>query len=277
LKFHLYFVAFCVIKSTGILFLSAFNTHAHQLTLPIYTEEFPPYNYSRDGHITGLNIEILRQACQLADVACEFTMLPWQRAMRMVHQNQPSGLVSTAKSAAREEQFKWVGPLLSGKSCLYRLTKNVFIKVEKQQDLLNYKVGISSDSLYLPLFKTIGFDVGQNLLVFPEKMGRVKPFAYERVDLIVGSSGSVYKQIAAAGLRLDDITPVFLLPHDTVAQGNYLALHPNTSDDLVLLLQNSVNEVMSADTTSAKADDTRQSTATNENLNQSALLKACGT
>ena len=63
----------------------------------------------------------MKAACEEAQIECDFKMLPWNRSMRMALEGPNSGLVSTARTTERENLFQWVGPLISGQNCIYKL------------------------------------------------------------------------------------------------------------------------------------------------------------
>lgn len=233
--------------TTAILTLFTLVTHSAQNTdaLQIFTENFPPYNYSENNTVTGINAQFVKEVCEDANLDCQFTVLPWKRAMRMASQTLPSGLISAARTQEREDLFKWVGPLSSGKNCVYRLTKRDDIMINTKADLPHYTLGTANDSAYLGLLDALGFVQGKNLFLFPGVYGLVKPFAAKRIDLIIGSSTTLSKQLAKGNLQISDVTPVLVL-QDATNLANYMALHPQTDTQLVERLQTSLQALKSA-------------------------------
>ncbi len=80
--------------------------------ITIYTEEFPPYNYTgEDGTIQGSAHDVVGQVMAASGVSYEIRLLPWARAYREA-MNDPRGLIfSLARSKVREDQFDWLALL----------------------------------------------------------------------------------------------------------------------------------------------------------------------
>lgn len=227
-----------------VVFLSGFSQVNNQSAiLPIYTEHFPPYNYYENDTLTGINIELVEALCIDAQIDCRFTLLPWKRAMREMHKEAPSGIMSTARTPKREQQFHWVGPLSSSMNCVYRLANRNDIVVKQHTDLANYTVAISNDSVFLFEFYDIGLTSEKNLFIYLGKFMSLKPFAYGRVDLILGSRNTINEQLAHMNLSANDIAPVLVL-NDFFHVGNYLALHKDTPASMVASLQKSAKTLL---------------------------------
>jgi polar amino acid transport system substrate-binding protein len=212
--------------------------------LTIYTEHFPPYNFASDDKLTGINLELVRTMCELNDISCEFNLYPWNRAFRMAEETPSSGLVSAAKTQERETLFKWVGPLVSGQHCIYKLSSRTDITVDDMSSLAKYSIAATRDNSHTTMLESLGLKADKNLRWFARKYSELKPFAAGRVDLIVGSAITIEAQVKHAELELSDIAPVFVIPLPP-HNGNYLALNINTSDELVDNLQASLDKIRS--------------------------------
>lgn len=209
-------VSLCIIVST-----------ARAIELKIFTEEFPPYNFSDSGKPKGINIDIMSEVCILAELKCEFEILPWQRAYDSALQLRNSGVMSTARNSSREKLFHWIGPLASSRTNFYRLKSRHDIKIRKQEDLLKYTIGIPRSDIYHTLLTDIGFQHGVNLLSFSHKHDDMNVFFTGKLDLIIGSELTLPYQLLAVGRKVSDVIPVFTLKHQEI-RGNYLALNLDT-------------------------------------------------
>eukprot|EP00493_Phyllostaurus_siculus_P001449 UN01457 len=56
-------------------------------SVTIYTEQFPPYNFSNKGHLEGINLKFVKAMCVDADIECHFELLPWSRAYHFAQKN----------------------------------------------------------------------------------------------------------------------------------------------------------------------------------------------
>jgi polar amino acid transport system substrate-binding protein len=214
--------------------------------LTIYTEHFPPYNFIEDDVVTGINVEIVRRACELANVECQFNLYPWNRAMRRVGENTHSGIMSTARTPERENSFKWIGPLVSGNNCIYRLAERNDIIINSLFDAQAYTLGGARDDAYITTYQDLGFEVGQNLTLYLGKYGQMRPLELGRIDLIFGSSNTIDNLMSSIDLKLKDVVPVAMIPQ-TKHKGNYLALHSQAPADLATNLQNTINKLIEND------------------------------
>ena len=54
--------------------------------------EFAPYEFSREGELDGVAVEVVRETFARMDQAYEFTMLPWSRALLYLEQGRVDAL-----------------------------------------------------------------------------------------------------------------------------------------------------------------------------------------
>tara|TARA_B100000959_G_scaffold287292_1_gene370865 strand:- start:2347 stop:3093 length:747 start_codon:yes stop_codon:yes gene_type:complete len=94
---------------TAILLLAGISGPAYGLD--ILTEEFPPYNYTRDGKVTGLSTEIVREILKRIDHPDNIKVHSWALAYKIIQKKDNVVLYSTVRSKGRENLFKWVGPI----------------------------------------------------------------------------------------------------------------------------------------------------------------------
>lgn len=80
--------------------------------LSVTTESWPPYNMMVDDKPGGIATEILTAALERAGLEATIRLLPWQRAYQMVLRQESDCIYSTVRLPGREEDFKWIGPLL---------------------------------------------------------------------------------------------------------------------------------------------------------------------
>ncbi|MFQ3251206.1 MAG: polar amino acid transport system substrate-binding protein [Glaciecola sp.] len=226
------------------LFLFPFCLYANEQSLVIYTEEFPPYNFSQDGKITGINIKLVQAACEEVGIECEFQILPWNRAMRMARNGPNTGLVSTARIPEREKWFSWVGPFIMSQNCIFKLASRTDIHIPNLESAKNYVLGGGADATtaYKETLDELGFVEGKNLKRYKGKGSNMRPFAAGRVDLIIDSATGIKVRLAIANLTLDDVVPVAAIDTSYLL-GNHLALHPSVDDSLVKKLQASIERL----------------------------------
>lgn len=91
------------------------GTAAHAVTFKIMTEEYPPFNFTEGGKLTGLSTEVVLQLAKNVGHPNDIEMLPWARAYGLIQQNEGLILFSMTRTEERENMFKWVGPVASNK------------------------------------------------------------------------------------------------------------------------------------------------------------------
>ncbi len=230
----------CICCLLSILLIAS-QPIAAQQKLTLYTEEFPPYNYMlSNGNIGGINADISIEMCRQENINCTFDLNPWNRSYRKAKDNVNSGIVSTAKRAGREPFFHWIGPLVSGKACIFKLTSRDDIKIDNKSDLATYTIGRSKDMSYDQVLLNLGFTPDKNIILYPQIYGEVNALARGRVDFILGSSSVLSYQLAGKEISASDIQPVWLI-EDNVIKGNFLALNKAIPSSLARRLQHRLN------------------------------------
>jgi polar amino acid transport system substrate-binding protein len=224
--------------SASILLLFCLASNASELTL--LTENFPPYNFGSRDNVVGINAELLSRACYIANVSCTFDLLPWKRAFKIASTEQNRGVFSTARTPNREDGFIWIGPIVSGNGCFYRLKSRKDIVVTNAESLKNYTVGITRGDTYETVLKRMGFQEGENFLTFANKHDDSKMFRLGRMDLLIGSSLTLASQLHKVGLNVEDVVPVLAL-NDASLGGNFLALNKESNSVTAQSLQQALD------------------------------------
>jgi len=127
-----------------VLFLGSI-LHANSIDsdLKIFTETYPPYNFKKDGKVTGFSTEILEamfQQMHSAKTAKDIKLVPWARGYKVVAKKKNTMLYSTFRIPERENLFKWVGPIK-------RVSRDIISLKEKQvsihtiDDIKKYSLG----------------------------------------------------------------------------------------------------------------------------------------
>lgn len=79
--------------------------------LRLYTEQYPPWNYSKNGEVSGLNTELIRQVMNKLSYRGRFEIMPWGRAQQFTQTQANTCFYSAVRTAEREALYQWVGPL----------------------------------------------------------------------------------------------------------------------------------------------------------------------
>lgn len=210
-------------------------------TLILYTEEYPPYNYSELGRIKGINTEIIREACRMAELTCKFEILPWTRAYKQVQEQQNSGIFSAFRTTERERKFKWVGPLETSQTGLFKLKSRTEVQGENLAALSKYSVGIVKDSIARTVITESGWDKPKNIIVFAKANELIPPFLAGRLDLIPGSSLSLPFELKDSAINFEDLEMMYEVEIST--HKLFIAFNLNTDNRAILKLQQQITKL----------------------------------
>ena len=114
--------------------------------LRAYTEPLPPLNYEEAGEVRGFSTELLRAVAQRAGLSLEIRVLPWPRAVAMAQGDHRSVLYTLTRTAARENAYRWVGPIAKRRILLYRLPEREDVQVHSLDDMLAIRTAVARES-----------------------------------------------------------------------------------------------------------------------------------
>lgn len=100
-------------------FLSAASAPVYAADFLITTEEYPPYNMTYNGEITGIATDLVKAMFDKAGVAYKIDMLPWNRAIHLAQTQKNVCVYSTTETEERKPLFAWVGPLAENNWVLF--------------------------------------------------------------------------------------------------------------------------------------------------------------
>jgi len=90
-------------------------------TYQLVTEEWAPYNYRENEHITGMATEVVRAIMALTGDDFEIRMRPSMRASRVLQTQPRTIMYSLFRTPEREPLYKWVGPIAEESIYPYQL------------------------------------------------------------------------------------------------------------------------------------------------------------
>lgn len=192
----------------------------------VVTEEWAPYNYLEDGHLTGMATDIVRAIMGLTGDDFEIELLPSMRTTRALQTQPRTIMFSLFRSAEREPLYKWVGPIVEESIHPYQLAMTArpittLDELRAAPRLTTRHAGLVPDRL-----QAQGFD---NL----DKRATGSPQLYlmllaGRTDLIVGDTdaGVVYysRQLGIAPGRLRQV------PVEVYRSSLYIAFSRDSDD-----------------------------------------------
>lgn len=114
----------------------------------IVTEEYPPYEFQKDGKVTGIDVEILQEAAKVTGDQLEFRFLPWKRAQKEVKEGKADGIISLFKTQEREEFLHFPTTSLSSEKNVIFTNDKFSGSIKTMKDLNGQKVGTMNEYSY---------------------------------------------------------------------------------------------------------------------------------
>ncbi|MEO4048693.1 transporter substrate-binding domain-containing protein [Pseudomonas sp. CAU 1711] len=178
------FLQFLILFLLGAMFLRPATAENGWQALQIYTEEFPPYNYSESGIARGIAVDVLLEAAEAAGLPLErkdIRSLPWARGYQLAQKGPGVLLFSMTRSQAREPLFQWVGPIIGTRVALIA-RKARGLKVNAPADLAAYKIGAIRDDIGHLLVRDLGI-ADQDLRLSANAVSIANMLSKDRIDL----------------------------------------------------------------------------------------------
>lgn len=218
---------FCLV---ALLLISGGRTWA----LTVITEEYPPFNFVAGGRVTGAATEVVREMMRRMGQVETIQVMPWARGYQLLRTRPDVVLFSTIRSAEREHQFSWVGPL-------YKITNAFFARKGSDVRLSSIedakKVGAIAtyhDDVREQALESLGFT---NLDSANSFTSNLKKLLSGRVDLWLTDTIGVYVTAKKLGVPADAVKMVF--PFDDYSV--YIAMSRQMPVETVRRWQNTLD------------------------------------
>lgn len=234
-------VPHCVLlalASVASLSVCATPSEALGQRLVAYTEHWPPYNFAESGKVQGIATDVLRAACELAELRCSFQVVPWARGYRVVRNTPNTVLYTTARKPSREDHFVWVGPMLPRTTWVY--TRNISGQpVRDAKELAQLRIGVVREEAAQQDLQAAGVpasalvEESSNDAVFRMLMG-------DMVQAMVDTEVGMAWNLRSVGRPAGSVTKLLKLSDDG---GYYFALNRQTNPLVVRKLQQAVDKL----------------------------------
>jgi polar amino acid transport system substrate-binding protein len=226
-------VAVFTLISVTLLNVAAISAES-PASIRVVTEEFPPFNYTENGRLTGLSTEVVEAVLLELGVTGDFQVMPWARAMQTAQNEENVLIYSIYRNEQREVQYKWVGPISESHNNIYAL-KSRNIKLRSLDDAKQYSVGIINRDREEDYFLKHGFSFDTNIESAPNHELNYSKLRSGRIDLWPIDQAAMAYYVRKAG---DDpqsmVEPVFDVAESSATyQGYFMAFGMRTSDELV--------------------------------------------
>lgn len=201
-------------------------------SIRVVTEDYPPYNFEKNGVVEGVSTAVVRAVLAEAGLDAQIQLMPWARAYELAQHADNVLIYSMARTSAREDMFKWVGQVAPSEWFLYSY-RGREVPLKTLEDAKRYRIATVYQDVGEQYLLEKGFDRKRNLQSSNRYAHNYEKLKLGRVDLWIASSvladylareaGSDPALQLKAELKLEEIGD----------NGLYMAFSLGTSDALV--------------------------------------------
>lgn len=124
--------------------------------LRLVTEDYPPYAFRENGVLKGTSVEQIELMMKATGQEHTIEMMPWARALALAETQPMYCVFTTTHNAERDGKFKWVEPLLWGRTLLIRRAGS-HVDPADIEAAAGYRVGATRDDFTVDLLRAAGF------------------------------------------------------------------------------------------------------------------------
>lgn len=181
--------------------------------LRILTEDLPPLNYVHDGVLVGPSVEMVQEVQRRIGSREAIEVYPWARAYQIALEDENVVLFGVSHTPARENKFKWVGPLSTKRDILVA-RKGADMVIRSLEDARRVRrIGTLRDDTKEEFLEMHGFT---NLEPVSDERKNAQKLVLGRIDLWVFKKPGLRLVCDLAGVDYDALEEVFHLRETNV-------------------------------------------------------------
>lgn len=209
--------------------------------LTFITEEYPPYNYERNGQLQGLSVNVLAAILEehgATQTVNEVRLLPWARGYETVLTEPNTVLFSTTRTEAREDLFYWVGPIAPDRvSLIARRNSDLEIGSMAELKESDLKIAVIRQDIGAQRLHEAGVDPVL-LRTAMTNDSALHMLALGRVDLWAYGEEVAYWLMDEYGFNREQFEPVYTISEAEL----YFAINRDTPQELVDAMQLTIEQ-----------------------------------
>lgn len=199
----------------------------------IVTEEFPPYNLTENGRITGFSTEVVEAVLRETGVAAPIQSMPWARAYDIALKGENVLIYSITRTTQREKLFKWVGVVAPSDWYLFA-RRGSGVTLTRLEDAKAYRTATVNEDAGEQYLVANGFALGRQLQSSNKYESNYEKLRLGRVDLWVANDLVAHYLSRRAGDEPTQVLERALpLPDLGGSDGLYMAFSLRTPDSTV--------------------------------------------
>lgn len=227
----------------------------HNLALEIYTQEFPPLHFAdSQGQLEGCLIEPIQTLVQRAQQRYPFTshpiaIVPLKRALYLAQSHAHVLAFSIARTPEREDDFHWIGPLLTNQVAAYRLASRTDIQASELAQLLDkgLRIGSQSQSNIEEHLLSLGFGSQPHYSTIDNvdrNSRNIERLLAGHIDVLIFPELSLPSRLCELGIAADTLERIGPIP--ALSQPLWLLASLSTPAELVQVLRDELSRLTQA-------------------------------
>ncbi|MEO4046793.1 transporter substrate-binding domain-containing protein [Pseudomonas sp. CAU 1711] len=208
----------------------------HAAPLQLYTEEYPPMNFAREGRPAGLAVDLVREILARTGRGARISLVPWARGYQAAQVDPDSGLFVTMRTAEREPLFQWVGPVMVVVTSFYAL-RGSGIRIDSLEDAARAgTIAVPRQWYSFQELKARGLANVYGVIGPRQMMSMLR---HGRVQVAVADNVTLESLLALGGLTPAEVEPL----HAFMRSEAYIAFSPSTDPGLVAEWQQTLDSM----------------------------------
>lgn len=213
--------------------------------IEVLTENWPPFNYEKDGEVVGLATEIVEATLNKAGLNYTIRLGVWKGVYDKALSQNDVMIYTITRTKQREDLFDWIGPFAKREQSLFKLKSRQDIKIDKLDDARKYLIGLQEgDAITEDLLQKKFSEEAKNLQIFDKRILAYRSLFAGRVDLVTGHDITVKYQLMLEGLPYAEVEKAYEFDVDS---GFYMAFKKGSNPALVARVRASFKEIQSSD------------------------------
>lgn len=120
-------------------------------------DDYTPFNYmDMNGKITGIDVELAREAFDRMGYQAEFQFIDWEEKKQLLKDGSIDCVWSSFTMDGREEEYKWAGPYMKSNQVI---AVNVDSDISEIKDLKGKTIAVQSTTKPEDLFRSHGEEI----------------------------------------------------------------------------------------------------------------------
>ena len=220
----------------ALLFCSCSNIKDEMRKLEIYTEEFKPMNFMKNGKITGQATEVVRELLTRMELDNEIQLVQWPKAYNKLKNEKNIVLFSTCMTKERKNQFKWVGPI-GAVSMYFYVAKDSPLQIHSLEDARELpEIAVMKDYAEYSILKEKGFE---NLVQYENMKDVITKLVDGEISVFVMTNLIMNTKLDEINVPRSAVKKSMLLS----TEFEYIAFSNSTPDRIIDLWQKHLNDM----------------------------------